>query len=949
MIKNSRPAARPLILVVFFLVNVLCAFAQDKTVPSVSDSSPGRSSPSYLRIPFEKYKLKNGLTVILSEDHRMPLVAVDIWYHVGPANERQDRTGFAHLFEHMMFQGSKNIAANQHFKLLEGAGGSNINATTNLDYTNYFEQVPSNQLELALWLESDRMGFLLDAIDERNLRNQKDVVRNERRQSRENVPYGLVIEKLYQELFPKTHPYFPLVIGSHADIEAAQLSDVREFFKQYYTPNNATLTIVGDIDKVKTKALIEKYFGPIPEGLPAPKIEVVTPSITSERRAIVTDQVELPRLYIAWLTPKIFKPGDADADLTARILGSRKSSRLYQRLVNEKQIAQDVTVFNSSAALASVFVIQITARPGVKLEELEKAVDDELDALRKNGPTRSELEKSRNLEESVKLINLENFGLIGLAEALNSYDTSIGNPGFLARDLARYDAVTESSVQDFLNKWLTKNSRVVLYAVPGKKQINDVPKTPITEQQPSTTSSPTIVGQEWRAHPPEPTKSSKFILPTPQRFTLANGLTVLLVRQHTIPVIRVELTVLRGMEENVTVKAGSVAFTTDMLIEGTRKRSGMQIAEEADQIGVSLYPSSSRDASSVQLAMLRKNMDAGFDLLSDVVLNPSFNQDDLERVRRLRLTRLLQQRDSPNAIAGITFNHLIFGADHPYGVNNLGTEESISSITRDDMLRFWSRDYVPGNAALIVAGDITESELRKLTEKYFGRWRGEKIQGSTMETAPSEKRRVVIVDAPGASQTVLLVGHLGIDCSSPDYVPLKVMNLIFGGMFSSRLNLNLRETHGYTYGATSNFSDLRRLGLFYISATIRSEATADAVSDIFRELDRMRTTQVTDEELERGKEAFSRSVIAGFAGTPQIMGQLHDLFVCDRPMDFSQRLPDRIAAVTAADLQRVARKYLHPDSAVVVAAGDRKLIESKLKDLNIGPVEVLGLDGRRVE
>src|SRR5687767_4799005 len=367
-----------------------------------SDIGPRTSDQfqSVLDLKFEKYKLKNGLEVILLEDHRLPMVAVNLWYHVGPANERPGLTGFAHLFEHMMFQGSKHVGDDQQFKRLEAAGATDINGTTDFDRTNYFETLPSNQLELALWLESDRMGFLLETLDDRKLENQRDVVRNERRQSIENTPYGLVEERMFHELFPKDHPYYASVIGSHADIEAARLKDVREFFQLFYAPNNASLAIVGDIDKTKTRLLVEKYFGSISPGAPVPKVNVKSPAIASERRAVVGDQVELPRIYMAWLVAPIFQPGDAEGDLVAKILGGGKSSRLYKRLVYEKRIAQDVSAQQYSLSLGSIFSIQATAKPGIKPEELEKTIDEELELFRTEGPTSSELERARNTIES---------------------------------------------------------------------------------------------------------------------------------------------------------------------------------------------------------------------------------------------------------------------------------------------------------------------------------------------------------------------------------------------------------------------------------------------------------------------------------------------------------------------------------------------------------------------
>src|SRR5712692_3346892 len=433
-------------------------------------AAPATAAPPAPQIKYEKYTLKNGLNVILYEDHRLPLVASNIWYHVGPANERPGRTGFAHLFEHMMFEGSQHVGPKAHFRHLEAAGASDINGTTDFDRTNYFETLPSNQLELALWLESDRMGYLLGTLDREKLANQRDVVRNERRQSVENAPYGLVEEQLVHELYPKGHPYYAEVIGSHRDIEAARLDDVREFFRQYYTPNNASLAITGDFNPVQVKALVEKYFGSIPAGPSVPKITAVTPPITSERRAVVTDQVELPRVYMGWITAPIYKPGDAEADLLAQLLGGGKSSRLYKKLVYEKQIAQDVQVQNQNLILGSVFEIQATAKPGIKPEDLEKAVEEELTKLRSEGPSQAELERARNVIEAQIIEALERLGGFGgVADRLNQYNHYLGDPGYLPKDLERYNRATVANLKRVADEMLKPSERAVVFGVPGKK------------------------------------------------------------------------------------------------------------------------------------------------------------------------------------------------------------------------------------------------------------------------------------------------------------------------------------------------------------------------------------------------------------------------------------------------------------------------------------------------
>jgi zinc protease len=926
----------------FFFAVAILTLAIGNSIALVAQTNRNGSSPAPLvapRLDFEKYKLKNGLEVILLKDGRLPLVAVNLWYHVGPANERPGLTGFAHLFEHMMFQGSRHIGDDAHFKLLEGAGASDINGTTDFDRTNYFETLPSNQLELALWLESDRQGFLLDTLDNAKLANQRDVVRNERRQG-ENSPYGLVEEEVYHQLFPKTHPYYASVIGSHADIESARLKDVREFFKTYYAPNNASLAIVGDIDKTQAKALVEKYFGSIPAGPPIPKLDATTPPITAEKRAVVTDQVELPRVYMDWITDPIYKAGDAEADLLAMILGGGKSSRLYKRLVYDRQIAQDVSANQNSLILGSVFQIQATAKPGVKPEELEKAIDEELDAIRKDGVTADQLSRARNVIQTRIVQGLETLGGFGgVADRLNQYNHYLGDPTFLARDLARYDKATTGSVQKLAQDKLTKNSRVVVYGIPGKKVVDDVPKTAEAEAS-ATPATANNTQDAWRNQQPAAGAASKLALPVPTSFKLANGLTVMLVEQHNLPVVAAGLVVLSGSEANPANKPGLAAFTADMLDEGTARRSTLQLAEDVAAIGASLSTGSTSDASGVNVRTLKKNADAAFDLVADVALQPAFAAKELDRVRNNRLTQILQQRDNPNALASKVFNNALYGANHPYGFTELGTEESIKGINREDMMKFWQAGYVPENSALIVAGDLTQAELRALAEKHFGKWSGKATGTTRPEVQAPAARHILIVDKPGAPQTVLRIGHVGVSRDNPDYVPIEVMNTGLGGLFSSRINMNLREKNGYTYGAGSAFQFRRGPGPFFTASSVRTDVTAPAVHEIFNEFERMRATDVSAEELKIAKDSFARSLPGLFETTGQAAQSVAQLFIYNLPLDYYRSLPAKIDAVTVADVRRVAGKYLQPDSMVIVAVGDRSKIEPELTKLNLGKIEM---------
>ncbi len=937
-----------LVLALALALSVAAQSAPRKAAkPAAATKAAAKTAITAPKLQFEKYQLKNGLDVILVEDRRLPLAAVDLWYHVGPANEKPDRTGFAHLFEHVMFQSSRHVPEDTYFKFLEAAGASEINGTTNFDRTNYFETVPSNQLELALWLESDRMGFLLDQINEESLANQRDVVRNERRQG-ENAPYELVEEGLFHTIFPKGHPYYGVVIGSHADIESAELEEVRDFFKQYYTPNNASLVIVGDIDKAKTKALVEKYFGTIKPGKPVPKPNAMTPPITEERRKTVTDKVELPRVYMGWLTAPFFKPGDAEADMAAQILGGGKSSRLYKKLVYEKQIAQDVSAQQQSMQLTSVFEIVATAKPGVKPEELEKAIDEELDNFRKNGPTAEEMERARNTIQTQTIRGLENLGGFGgVADRLNMYNHYLGTPDYLAQDLARYDKATAADVQKLVTETLANNKRAVVYGVPGEKVVEDVPKRPAPEKK-EEAKEQTPDPEPWRAKPPKAEPASAFLAPVPQRMTLPNGLTVLVVEQHKLPVVAANLVVLSGSDANPPDKPGLASFTADMLDEGTGKRSTLELADDIAQIGAQLSSASSSDSSSVSVRVLKKNIDPAFELLSDVALDPAFAQNELDRVRKQRLVQLLQLRDNPNQLASRVFYRVVFGSKHPYGNIDLGTEESNKGITREELQSFWKTSYVPANAALVIAGDITASEARALAEKYFGKWQGTKPASKLEAASNALTRHIVIVDKPGAPQTQIRVGQIGLARNDPDYVPVSVMNAALGGNFSSRINLNLREKHGYTYGAFSVFSYRRVPGPFFIGGGIRTDATAPAVREVFNEVERLRSEPVTPEELALAKDSIARSLPGLFETTVSTASTIGSLFVYNLPLDYYRSLPAKIDAVTAADVQQMAKKYLTPESMVVVAVGDRAKIEPELKKLDLGASEVRDFEGNPV-
>jgi zinc protease len=910
-------------------------------------ASPPAAAADVPTIAFEKFTLPNGLEVILSEDHRLPMVAVNLWYHVGPANEAAGRTGFAHLFEHMMFQGSKHGPGDAHFRLLEEAGASDINGTTDFDRTNYFETVPANQLELALWLEADRMGYLLDVVDETALANQQDVVRNERRQSVENRPYGLVEEALFHHLFPRGHPYYAAVIGSHADIQAARLEDVKSFFKTYYAPNNASLAIVGDIDVAATRKLVEKYFGSLRRGPPVPKVTVVTPPIAAERRAVVPDRVELPKVYLGWITPPIFAPGDAEADLAAEILGGGRSSRLYKQLVYEQQIAQEVSAAQYSLALGSVFTIEATARPGHSADELERAIDAALAAFRREGPTPAELERARATIETRIVSSLETLGGFGgVADRLNLYNHYLGTPDYLRQDLARYRTATAEAVTAFAAQRLVPSARVVIHAVPGTPALEpDVPAAPLPKRAPGTGAEAINADEPWRSRPPAPGPPPSLALPSPVSFRLANGLTVVLSERPGPPLVAAALVVKTGSDANPPDRPGLANFAVAMLDEGTSARSALQLADELAQIGATLETESTVDASQVRVRVLKRHVARAFDILADVVRRPAFPPEEVERQRGQRLTQLVQQRENPAVVATKVMARALYGPRHPYGDTELGTEAAIRAVTREELVAFWRETFVPNHAALVVAGAIGPDELRALAEASFGAWQPGLPAAPARAVPEPTRARVVLVDKPGAAQTQVRVATIGAPRSTPDYPTLEVLNAALGGLFSSRINLNLREAHGYTYGAYSTFQYRRAPGPFFVATGVRPDVTGASVEEILKEVRRIREAPLDEAELRLARESVVRSLPGLFETSPQTVGTLATLFVYDLGLDYFARYPREVERVTAAAVQEAARRYLVPDRMIVVAVGDRQTIEPQLRRLGLGAIEERDAEG----
>jgi zinc protease len=909
-------------------------------------AAPWPTDPPKVPSPtFEKYTLSNGLEIILHEDHRLPLVALDLWYHVGPRNEVQGRSGFAHLFEHMMFEGSAHVGEKAHFRYLEGAGATDINGTTDFDRTNYFETLPSNQLELGLWLESDRMGFLLGKLDRTRLVNQRDVVRNERRED-EGTPYMLAEEETCHLLFPKEHPYYAAVIGSHADMEAARLLDVRHFFQQFYTPNNATLAIAGAFDPATLKPLLQKYFGPIPQGPPVAQVKTVTPAITGERRATVTDTVQLPRVSVAWLTPPAFGKGDAESQLITGILGGGDSSRLYQKLVYEKQMAQSVHCETESLWLQSVARCHVTARPHIKPEALEAEMNREIDELRQQGSTQEELDRTRNIILTGKITALQRLGGFGgVADTLNLYNQYLGDPGYLSKDIARFTDATTASVKAMAEQGFAKSQRVTVYTVAGKKVLHDVPRSPA-----STDAGVKLVSrypadfeaqQVWRKKAPRPGPTPKLQLPVPVVLMLANGLKVYLVEDHVLPVLKATVLDFAGADANPADQPGLAAYTARMLRQGTARRSATQIARDTDQMGAELLSGANEDYSSASIEGLSNNKEAALDLLSDITEHPCFQTDEVERVRGEMLTAIVEEADDPVSTVLRVGRKTVYG-DGPYAYPSNGTTDSVKAISAKDLTDFWKAHFAPQNAALVLSGDVTEEQARELASRYFQSWSNAGANGiPPVPPAPSfPKQRIVIVDKPGAPQTVLTAFGVGLPRNTPDYVATDVMNNILGGLFSSRINMNLQERNGYTYDAFSFYHFHRGAGPFLAGALVRTDVTAPAAKELFKELQAIAVHPPNASEITLGKNFSLHSLPGQFETVGSTSSRIGDLFVYNLPIDYYRTLPSQYNSVSAAAITAAARKEVRPDQMIIVAVGDRHKIQPGLEKLGLGPIDL---------
>ncbi len=876
-------------------------------------------------IPYTKFVLDNGLTVIVHEDHKAPIVAVNLWYHVGSKNEKAGRTGFAHLFEHLMFGGSEH-AKGSYIKALEAVGATDMNGTTSFDRTNYFENVPTSALDFTLWMEADRMARL--DLTQKTLDLQRGVVQNEKRED-ENQPYDLTEEHFPENTYPAGHPYSWDVIGDMTDLDAASFKDVQEWFHTYYGPSNVVLVLAGDIDAKTAKEKVEKYFGDIPPGPPVTHQQVWIAKRTGTHREITQERVPLPRIYEIWNVPQF---GSADANylnLVARCLGDGKTSRLYKRLVYDDQIASDVSVYVDAREIGGQFVIQVTAAPGHNLGEIEKAMDEEMARFLKDGPASVELQRVQTEYLANFLRGIERIGGFGgKSDRLAQYAVFTGDPGGYKMTLARVRAATAEDLRSAANRWLADGAYIAeAMPFPDYKAASAMDHT----------MTPPL------GTPPE------LKLPKLQRAKLTNGLNVILAERPGAGLVDMWMMADAGSAADQFGAPGTAKLASAVLTDGTRTRNALEINDQTALLGAELQSYADLDFSYVSLSALKAKLDPSIELFSDVILNPTFPQADFEREQKLQLDAIQQEQSQPILMALRVFPRFLYGAGHAYGnpLTGSGTAASVLKITRDDVVKFHEIWFRSNNATLVVVGDTTLAEIMPKFERAFAGWKGGQIPVKNVAAVQLPPKEVVyIVDKPNAEQSVIMAGNVATLPNTPQEIATQAMNDDIGGAFSSRLNMNLREDKHWAYGAGSFLWGARWQRPFLVFAPVQTDKTKESMVEVNKELrEFLADRPVTAEEIAR-IQANETLSLPGSRETLDAVGNSITSMVENRwPDDYYDTMAARIRALKTSDLDAAAKRVIFPDHLVWVIVGDRAKIEAGIRELGFGEIRFIDADG----
>ncbi|MBN8801351.1 MAG: peptidase M16 [Lysobacteraceae bacterium SCN 69-123] len=907
-------------------------------------------------IPFEEFTLPNGLRVVVHTDRKAPIVAVNIWYHVGAKDEPSGRTGFAHLFEHLMFQGSENHSG-EFFEPFKQVGATDQNGTTNTDRTNYFQNVPTTALDMALWMESDRMGHLLGAIDQAALDEQRGVVQNEKRQG-ENQPYGQVWDKLTRALYPAGHPYHHGVIGSMNDLNAASLEDVKTWFRTWYGPNNAVLVLAGDIDVATAKEKVARYFGDIPAGptMAQPKVDVARRAAST--REVMTDKVPQARIYRAWNVAQV---GTTDIDqlqLFAQVLGGAKSSRLDQRLLHQDKLVDNIGTMVGPSQLGSNFIIMATVKQGVDPAKVEAVIDEELKRLVAEGPSAEELARAKTAFRAGFIRGIERIGGFGgKADALAECAVYEGDPGCFRTSLSTIRDASVADVKAVGAKWLGVGDHT-LVVEPGER----VALAELPSGKPAPFNVP-AVDAKYRVLPSQVDRSAgvpqtatfpELKFPQLQRATLKNGTRVVLAERHDIPVVQFSYEFQGGFTADQGRKPGTANFTMGMLDEGAGKLGSLAFADAADALGARIAAGASLDGANVYLSALKENLAPSLALYADALRAPRFDQGEIDRIKATWIAGIKQEKVNPNAVAMRVLPPLLYGKGHPYAIpfTGSGDEAAIQALGRDDLLSF-HKDWVrPENATLIVVGDTTLKEIVPLLDRQLGDWKGEGAAprvGAPSAVARPDKARVYLIDQPGAVQANLFAGQVVPSTMDAGATRFDIANGVLGGDFTSRLNMNLREDKHWSYGARSSASGALGQRPWMAVAPVQIDKTSDAMKEMQAEISQFASGQrpPTTDEVARIRNIQTLSLPGAYETASAVMNTIGGIVRYQRPDDYVFKRKAEIEAMTPAQVAEAART-LDPARLTWVVVGDLKQTEAPVRALGLGEVVVVDSDGNPV-
>jgi zinc protease len=932
MVRPFVRATLALILVSFSFVTIQ-AQSQPAAHRKTSAASATAVNIPIPHIKYTKFVLKNGLTVLVHEDHKAPIVAVNTWYHVGSKNEKLGKTGFAHLFEHLMFSGSQNFNYT-YINAMERIGATNLNGTTNNDRTNYFENVPTSMLDYVLFAESDRMGHLLGVLDQKKLDLQRGVVQNEKRQD-ENQPYGVVDQLVTENTYPATHPYSWTVIGSMKDLDAASMSDVQDWFKTYYGPNNTTVVIAGDITPEVAREKVEKYYSDIPPGPPIAKQEVWIAKRTGTHRGWVQDRVPQARIYRVWNVPQYGSPEEAQLDLVARILGQGKTSRLYKRLVYKDQIATSATAFDDSNEIGGQFDFTLTAKPGADVKQMEREANEELQNFLKNGPTAEELQlaKTQILGNFARVVErIGGFG--GKSDVLARCQTFTGNPDCYKTYLERVQAATTASVKKAANDWLSDGDYVL-------------------DVEPYPTTLKAAVDKLDRSHEPAPGAPVSLNLPAMESTKLSNGLKIVLAERHTAPVVNFSLLVDSGYAADPASAPGTASFAQRMLEEGTPTRDSLKIGEELESLSANFNAGANLDWGFVNLNTLKSTMDKALDIYSDLILHPSFPEKEFVRLQKERLAAIQREKVTPVAMALRVSPVLLYGKGHPYGVpfTGSGTEASVSKMTRADLAKFHDTWFKPNNSTLLIVGDTTLAEITPKLEKLFAAWKTGDVPKKNIATVQQPGKDVVyLIDRPGSGQSIITAAQLAPPRNDPDAIPLELVNDIFGGTFSSRINMNLREDKHYSYGVFSIIPAALGQRPYLSISPVQTDKTKESLEQLVDEYHGITSSKpISEKELQDEQTNATLGLSGRFETVQQLSGAYSTILEYNLPHDYFNTFTKAALAVTPDSANSIARKFILPDHLIWVIVGDMSKVEAGIRSLNLGEVHKIDADGNPVQ